>query len=188
MATREAIKAAVVYMQGLFPNYHPALVGQWNAIDALQDALGDLDEAELMIAVRAACMDGTGREFAPSADQIRRALVLLKGQASGLPTAGESWGAVIGSFERMPGGNMCGGGRGPILDHPLVIKAINEMGGYKAIDYDEQMPARVQFMKLYQALLDKEITKAVQPPQVTAFVEAKRLEAGQSKLLEDNNG
>ena len=59
---------------------------------------------------------------------------------------------------------------------------MKELGGYAAIDYDDPMPSRAHFLKLYEALYTREISRAVQLPQVTAFIDAKRLEANQNLL------
>lgn len=188
MATREDIKNVIFYMKASFPNYHPELEGEVNTVDVLLDQLGDMDANTLQMAVRAACMPGTGRQFAPSSDEIRTAIANLHAQATGLPSAGEAWGAVIGSFERMPGGNMAGGGHGPILDHPIMQEVIRQIGGYSAIDYEDQMADRAHFLKLYSELRERSVREMAELPAITAYVNSKRLgDSGQTALLEMEN-
>lgn len=181
MATREAIKVAVIYMQGLFPNYKPALVGEWNAIDALLDALGDLGEGDLMIAVRAACTPGTGRQFAPSADEIRAALTGLHAQAAGVPTTAEAWGAIMESF------NNTSFHQPALLDNPLVKQAIRCMGGLSVIGMSENLPAeRARFLQFYDELRQRALSDAAMLPAIADYIETQRLEVGgQIKALAD---
>jgi hypothetical protein len=171
MASREAIKAVILYMKGSFPNYHPELDGKWNAIDVLLDQLGDLSEEDLMIAVRAACTPGTGREFAPSADEIRTALVHLRAHASNLPTAGEAWAAIMESFKRTSFSQP------ELLKHPMIQEAVRCMGGMNVIGMSEEnMADRAHFLKIYEGLYNRALRDAAQLPIVTEYVEAQRLE------------
>jgi hypothetical protein len=109
-------------------------------------------------------------------------------KVSGVPTAGEAWGEIIGSFERMPGGNMAGGGHTPILDHPLVQKVLACMGGYAAIGadfFDNQMANRAHFIRFYNELLENWKTEATELPQLTEYVqEQKRIGAGVRMLTD----
>lgn len=156
MATREDVKNIIAYMSLVFPNYHPDVESQMNAVDVMLDLLGDIPTEVLQLAVRGVCAE-PGRVFAPSVGEIRGRVADLRAKVDGVPSAGEAWGEIIGSFERMPGGNMAGGGHTPILDHPLVKKAIHCMGGYAAIGVDffeNQMANRAHFLKIYADLLE----------------------------------
>lgn len=177
MSSRDDIKKVIAYIGCSFPNYHPILEGDVNAVDVMWDQLGDLEYDDLMIAVRAACMPGKKREFAPSSDEIRSTLAELQMRSAGVPSAGEAWAAVIGSFERMPGGNLAGGGHGPVLDQPIVQEAVRQMGGYSAIGadfFDSQMANRAHFLKLYQSLLEDVTSRQVQLPMVTKWIEQQK--------------
>lgn len=185
MTTREDMQYLMAYMAMCFPNFHPILDGKPNAIDVYLDLLGDMSLDTLKTAVRACCAE-PGRAFAPSAGEIRGAATQMHARAAGLPTAGEAWAAVIGSFERMPGGNMAGGGSGPVLDNPVVREAVRQMGGFASIGMDffeNQMPNRAHFLKLYQALYEREMSGAAQLPQVTDYIEGKRQIDGGIKML-----
>jgi hypothetical protein len=178
MATLEDVKLIIIYLMQAYSNYHPDTSSRPSTADVLYDLLGDLDAATLTAAVKTCCSES--RAFAPSAGEIRGAAVMLQAQASGIPTAGEAWGAIVGSFERMPGGNMLAGGHGPILDHPLVLEAVTEFGGYSAFDNDNQMADRAHFIKLYEALYHRELARAAQPPAVREYVA--RLSISQAAL------
>jgi hypothetical protein len=183
MTTREEIKNLVAYMILSFSNYHPDVDSPMNVVDVFLDLLGDLPLDALKAAVRSCCAE-PGRQFAPSAGEIRGAVIKLNAQASGLPSAGEAWGAVVASFERMPGGNMAGGGHNAILDNPLVVEAVQQMGGYGAIGtdfFDNQVANRAHFLKLYNALYEHELSTQLQLPVVKAYIEGQREE---TKLLE----
>jgi hypothetical protein len=187
MATRDDIKNIIAYMAEAFPNYHPDVTSPMNSIDVLCDLLGDLPADALKAAVRAACAQ-SGRAFAPSAGEIRGEVSRLRMKISGVPSAGEAWGEIIGSFERMPGGNMAGGGHTPILDHPLVQKAVRCMGGYASIGadfFDNQVANRAHFFRVYADLLASWKDEAAELPALTEYVqEQKRIDAG-VKMLTD---
>ena len=172
MTTRADIKNLMAYMGMAFPNYKPVLEGEVNTVDVLFNLLGDIDLPALKTAVQACCAE-PGRAFAPSAGEIRGMVTEFHAQASGLPTAGEAWGAIIASFERMPGGNMAGGGRGPILDNPVVKEAVHQMGGYAAIGVDffeTQMANRAHFLKIYGELCERTKRQQGRLPVVNDYI------------------
>lgn len=178
MANREEIKAIILYMKGLFPNYHPELEGNITAIDSLMDVLGDLDTESLKTAVRAACTPGTGRQFAPSADEIRAALTGLHAQAAGVPTTAEAWGAIMESFNRTSFHQPA------LLDNPLVKQAIRCMGGLSVIGMSENLPAeRARFLQFYDELRQKALSDAAMLPAITEYIESKRMTDGSIKTL-----
>ena len=174
MTTRIDIKNLMAFIGMAFPNFKPILDGEINSVDVFHTLLGDIDIADLKTAVQACCAE-SGRAFAPSAGEIRGMVTKINIQVQGVPSAGEAWAEIIGSFERMPGGNMAGGGSTPILDHPVVREAIRQMGGFRSIDYDNQMAERAHFLRIYEDITRREFTKQAQPPAVTEFVEARRL-------------
>ena len=171
MATRDEIKGAIIYMRSLFPNYHPELDGDYNAVDAMFDVLGDLESETLRAGVKAACMDsmdGRGREFAPSAGAIRAAAVQLHIKASGIPTTEEAWQIVlkaINSEDRWAA----------IKPYPLIMQAVDTLGGLRLIA-DSEAPGveRAHFFRIYDNLLQEAARDAGQLPALTAYVEQHR--------------
>jgi hypothetical protein len=170
-----------------FPNYNPDVTSPLNTVDVFVDLLGDLDAVTLKTAVKSCCAE-PGRAFAPSAGEIRGMVSSLRAKISGVPTAGEAWGEIIKSFERMPGGNMAGGGHTPILDHPLVKKAVYCMGGYTAIgvDYfDNIMANRAHFFRIYADLLEHFEDESTELPALTEYVQAQKEIDISIKMLTD---
>jgi hypothetical protein len=113
----------------------------------------------------------------------------LQAKASGTPSAGEAWGVVVGSFVRMPGGNMAGGGHDdPLLDHPLVVEAVRQMGGYSSIGidfFDNQMANRAHFLRIYADLLDRSSRDVAEPPQITEYIQQQSQIGAGIKALTD---
>ncbi len=172
MATRDEIKKVIGYIKLAFPNYAPVVEGEVNSVDVFTDLLGDVDADLLWLAVKSCCTESK-RAFAPSAGEIRGAALELTAQACGIPSAGEAWAEIVASFERMPGGNMAGGGHSPVLDHPVVVEAVREMGGYTAlgVDYfDNLMANRAHFLRIYPDVLGRWKRDAGQLPAVAEYV------------------
>jgi hypothetical protein len=179
MATRDEIKAMVGYMKMAYPNYHPEIDGQVNAVDVLVDLLGDLPSDTLRIAVKAACAE-SGRQFAPSAGEIRGAATMLHAKASGMPEAGEAWGAIMQSFTCVKSQ------RPELLNHPLVVEAIRCMGGLDRIGMSEDnMADRAHFLKIYDALKTRALRDAAELPAATEYVASRQLASGAIAALTD---
>jgi hypothetical protein len=180
MADREQIKAIIKYMRGAYPNYHPELAGDgWNAVDVLLDQLGDMDAADLLVAVRAACAE-SGRTFAPSAGEIRGAFADLKARALGIPTAAEAWAAIMESFRRVRSAQP------EMLKLPIVAEAIRCMGGLDTIGMSENnMADRAHFLKIYDQLRERQLSEFVELPAVTQYVQAQKQIASGIRMLVD---
>jgi hypothetical protein len=180
MATRQDIQAIIIYMQGLFPNYRPNLDGDFNAIDAMLDVLGDLDTKTLRLAVKAACMPGTGRQFAPSADEIRSAMVGLQIRASGVPQPGEAWEEVISTIHRIG----CHGPT-PEFSHPLVRKAVQAIGLQSIGMSEDLMVERAHFLKIYGQYLERATEDAAMIPEAVQYIETRKQIGAGIKMLAD---
>lgn len=180
MTTREEIQYLMAYMAMCFPNFHPILNGQPNAIDVYLDLLGDMSLDTLTTAVRACCAE-PGRAFAPSPGEIRGAATQMHAQAAGLPTAGEAWGAIMESFRRTSFNQP------DLLEHPLVKEALRCMGGKDIIGMSENLPAeRARFLQFYDELKEKTMANEAMLPQVAAYIEERKRIEGGIKLLADN--
>ena len=181
MATRENIKAIIKYMRGAFPNYKPELTGGegWNAVDVLLDQLGDMDAADLLTAVRSACAE-SGRQFAPSAGEIRGAFADLKARAVGIPSAGEAWAAIMDSFRRVRSEQP------EMLKLPIVAEAIRCMGGLDTIGMSENnMADRAHFLKIFDQLRQRQLSEFVELPQVTQYIQTQKQIAAGAMMLVD---
>ncbi|HEY5269300.1 MAG TPA: replicative helicase loader/inhibitor [Anaerolineales bacterium] len=177
MANRDDIKKIMAYMGMCFPNYHPILEGEINAVDVLLDLLGDMDIEMLQAALKACCTE-PGRAFAPSAGEIRGAASDLHARVAGLPTAAEAWGAVMDSFRRTSFD------KPELLEHPLLKEAIRCMGGLEVIGMSENnMADRAHFLKIFEQLRERAIQETLELPAITEYIESKRLIDGQMKAL-----
>jgi hypothetical protein len=177
MANRNDIKKIMAYMGMCFPNYHPILEGEINAVDVLLDLLGDMDVEMLQMAVKACCTEA-GRAFAPSAGEIRGAAADLDARAAGLPTAGEAWGAVMDSFRRTSFDQP------ELLQQPLVKEAIRCMGGLEVIGLSENnMADRAHFLKIYEQLREQALRETLELPAISEYIESKRMVDWQVKAL-----
>jgi hypothetical protein len=177
MADRDEIKKIMAYMGLCFPNYHPALEGEVNAVDVLLDLLGDLEIGLLRVAVKACCSEA-GRSFAPSAGEIRGMAGTLRTRAAGMPTAGEAWGAVMESFRRTSFD------RPELLSHPLVMEVVHCMGGLEAIGMGENtMADRAHFLKIFEQLRERTIQETMELPAITEYIKNQRLIDNQVKAL-----
>jgi len=177
MANRNDIKKIMAYSGMCFPNFHPILEGEINAVDVLLDLLWDLDVETLQVAVKACCTEA-GRAFPPSPGEIRGAATNLIARAAGLPTAGEAWGAVMDSFRRTSFD------RPELLGHPLVSEAIRCMGGLEVIGMSENNIAdRAHFLKIFEQLRERAMRERLELPAITEYIESKRLVDVQVKAL-----
>lgn len=164
MANRDEIKSVIMYMMLAFPNYHPTLEGKPNSVDVYLDLLGDMPADTLMVATKTACAE-RGREFAPSAGEIRAAATQLHRLASGTPEAAEAWAAIMESFRVVKSQ------RSKLLEHPIVAEAIRCMGGLDTIGMSENnMADRAHFLKIYDQLLQRGLDDVAMLPETLEYV------------------
>ena len=176
MTTREDIKNIMAYMVLAFPNFKPTLEGQVNSVDVYYDLLGDMPVETLQAAIKTCCTE-PGRQFAPTAGEIRGAAINLHMQASGVPSAGEAWQEVLTQIRRH-------GCRGEMtFSNPIVEKAANCIGMIEIGMTEDMMPVRAHFLKIYAELLTRSIQNAAQPPSVTAYIESNKQIGGEIKKL-----
>lgn len=163
MSTREHIKATVLYMKRLYPNYQPELEGEGNTIDALLTQWGDLSPETLTAAVQSLC--SKGGQFAPSAGDVRAEVTRLNFLAAGVPTAGEAWKEVMTHIVD----NGCEAR--PNWSHPLIGQAADAVG-LRAIGMSENvMVERAHYLKIYDQLVARAADDVGRLPQVTKYLE-----------------
>lgn len=167
MATRDEVKAVIAYMRGAFPNYHPDLDGGVNAVDVMSDLLGDLPSDTLLVAVKSCCAQA-GRQFAPSAGEIRGEAVRLHAKASGVPSASDAWGEVVAQMR------LTGSYRRPTFTHPLVEKIVERFGWRTLCQSDNTIADRAHFLKLYESALHDAEADAAELPIVTTYIDQTR--------------
>jgi len=170
MADRTDIKNVIAYLVMTFPNYHPDVTSTPNTVDVWFDLLGHLPADALKTACKSCCAT-PGRAFAPSPGEIIGAVTQMQAQASGVPSAGEAWAAIIEGFHHTSFDQPF------MLQHPAIKEAVRQMGGMDVIGMSENIMAeRAHFLKLYQAIVDRELANAAQIPAVRDFVERQRIE------------
>jgi hypothetical protein len=182
MTTRDEMRAIVGYMSKAFSNYNPDISSQTNTVDVLLDLLGDLPVDLLKLAVRTACTQ-PGREFTPSAGEIRGMVVDLMMKASGVPTAGEAWEEL-----RRYIGDHGSQNATPEFSHPLVTQAVRQIGLRQVGMSENEELTRAHFMRMYNELLERERARAALLPEAVKFIETyKQIEAKQdsTRLLEE---
>lgn len=161
MTTREDINSILNILKASFPNFHP--VDGTSAIYEM--LLRDLDLDELRAAVLACCSE-PGRAFAPSIGEIRGAVIDIRRQVRGLPTALEAWGEVqrhIGQrWFNTP------------YSIPLIDKIVSDFGMANLIYSEDTMADRAHFLKAYELAVQKQTRLDVQLPQVTAYIEKQK--------------
>ena len=177
MATNQTIALLMAEISTLYPALFP-VTRETAAI--WRSYLEDIPDDLLMNALRhyiATAKDN----YPPSVPALRRAAGDLQARAAGLPTSAEAWGAIMDSFRRTSFHQP------ELLENPIVKQAIRCMGGLSVIGMSENLPAeRARFLQFYDELRDRALSDAAELPQVTAYVDAKRLEvSGQVKALSD---
>jgi len=167
MATRDEIKAIIGYMRLSFPNYKPELEGKPNTIDVMLDLLGDMPIDVLTQAVKFCCAEA-GRQFAPSAGEIRGAAVNMHIKSSGIPDAGEAWTEVL-NFIRDYGCRSI-----PNWSHEIVKKTVDTIGLVNIGMAEDIMPTRAHFLKIYKSYFDRAAEDAGMPASVVGYIDERR--------------
>lgn len=184
MATREEIKEAVNFCVSAFPNTGAMLArsGQniTNMLDAFTVLLSDIDSETLVIATHAACAE-LGREYAPSAAEIRKAMVELQKQAANVPTGAEAWEMVCEYI------NAVHSQRKEL--QPLVLKTFNAVGGERQIGRSENSDVmRGQFMKAYEQIKQRAETEAGMLQETRLFIEQNKLLIECNRIDQETSG
>lgn len=138
------------------------LVSAWHTI------FGHYDETALKAA---ALKTFTKCKFPPVPADITSELKGLMYQ--GLPSKGEAWEAARDAVDYC---GLCRYEKGEAIlkgRAPIILKAVNQLGGLRAIDEcDKEEIIRGQFMRIYEELLARTVEEGVTSP---AVMEAARL-------------
>jgi hypothetical protein len=178
VSTINDILNIIAYMKLAFPNYNPDITSKPCTADVLFDLLEDMPVETLQAAIKTCCSE-PGRQFAPSAGEIRGAAINLHMKASGVPAAGEAWQEVLTQIRRH-------GCRGDItFSNPVVEKAAKCIGLIEIGMTEDIMPVRAHFLKIYADLLNRAISDAAQLPVITEYIESHKLISGEIKQLTD---
>ena len=184
MTSQKDIIQIILLMQAAFPNYHPGK----GTPEALYQFLQDLPGDTLKAAVLAACTE-PGREFAPSAGEIRATAIELSIRALGIPNEFEAWAEVCGMPKNMlrrqvavdAAGDPVTNERGAAIileerlhwSHALVERTAGLLGWPEFPGKDESLD-RAHFLQAYRAELSRMVEQAGELPAVRKYVEARR--------------
>jgi hypothetical protein len=172
-------------LKAFFPNYNPPDPGE-TAIMLMQ-ILGDMPVETLQAAVVTLCAEG--RQFAPSAGEIRQTALRLNAKAAGIPEAWQAFEEVC----KMPADMttrelIVEDGQNIILErklkfsHPLVENTARLMGWPGSFPTDMPAADRSQFIKAYDAEFARVIGDAGRLKLVTEYIDKRRETMGSNAL------
>lgn len=188
MATRVDIANAIALLRRYFPNFQP----DDKTPDAWLLILCDLPSDTLSAAIMACSSEN--RAFAPSVGEIRNMAIKLNAQAAGIPDAWQAYDEVVNMPPSMEKFRVTGEydesgaairNRAVLkFSHPLVEQVARLMGWPRSFPTDMPGVDRAQFVKAYDAELQRYAGQSGQHPAITEYVENKRLElAGKAPAL-----
>lgn len=180
MANQSDIASCIHLVCAAFPNYSPdvkATAELWTLV------LGDLPADTLKAATLAATMPGTGRQFAPSADEIRTKAAELHALAAGIPDAYRAYEEV----EKMPADMTSRkvveeNGENIIYEkalqftHPIVESVARSLGWPKTFPTENPGVDRGQFRQAYETEVRRVMGDAGRLPLLQDYIEGKRAE------------
>lgn len=160
MATRETVRQCLVILGAAYPRM--ALPAQ--TVTVFCELLSDVDDDLLVTAVKHHA--ATSKWF-PSVAELRSAVVDLSDRAEGVPTAEDAWLEICRKMARYPPVPMQDGWRVPEFSHPLILEAVNVLGGWAALGQSEHGVAdRAHFFKIYPQLVARRRADASLLPSV----------------------
>jgi len=147
MANAETIRRCLVILGAAYPRFPvPA-----ETASVYAQLLADVDDALLVAAVKHHA--ATSKWF-PTVAELREAALELRDVADGVPTAEEAWGEVCEKMRRYPPVPLENGWRVPEFSHPLILKAVNVLGGWVELGRSENGIAdRAHFFQIYPQLV-----------------------------------
>jgi len=180
MASKSEIAEIQAVLMAAFPNYRPAdlvIVSQvW--FEILQDLPGDL----LRMAVLQYC--GENHEFAPSAGTVREYAFRLRAKAAGIPGAYQAYLEVlempadqIKSYTGEENGQFVIYHQKVGFSHPLIERVARLLGWPKTFPSDNPAADRAQFLKAYEAEMERYLEDAARLPAVEKYIEETKTKA-----------
>jgi hypothetical protein len=190
MATKATIANIIAAMKAAYPNYNP---DPTKTPEMFLAGLGDLPDDLLTAAAQSKIFE-SGRAFAPSVGEIRGEAFQLQAKAAGIPAPWQAYEEVINmppgmtrtikvEWDAAANTNWIDTER-LAWSHPLVERVAYLMGWPKSFPSSEPGIDRAHFIKAYEAEQGRYISDAAQLPQVTQYIEHKRLELQSQPRLE----
>lgn len=95
----------------------------------------------------------------PSIAELRQAAVGMLPK-NDVPNSGEAWGEVVRQLHSV------GYYGRPSFSHPAVAKAVKAIGWYELCVSENPTADRAHFLRIYEGYREREVNKALQPPEV----------------------
>lgn len=182
MLNRANIANVIAALKATYPNYTPS--DPTKTAEMFLAILGDLEPDALNTAVLS--LAASGREFAPSAGQIRQEAIRLNACAAGIPEDWKAYEEVV----NMPAGMIKrrviepegGNGWATIeetqlrFSHPLVESVARMIGWPNSFPTDEPGVDRSQFIRAYKAEVERAMQNSSRPRMIQEYIDAKSLE------------
>lgn len=173
--------ADMAFIQGrliaLYPNYRPADLALVNTI--WLEILGDLPADLCKLAVMQYA--GENHDFAPSAGTVRAYAFKIQTKAAGIPDGYHAYREVCDMPANMTRQRIVepDGGNGWATiettkmkwSHPLIEQIAAAIGWPRTFPTDNPTADRAQFLKAWDALVEKHVTDAARLPVVEKYIE-----------------
>ena len=176
MANKSDIANVIAGMKALFPNYAPDPA---RTPEMFMQILGDLDSDTLQAATLSLCSDG--RAFALAAGEIRAEAIRLHALAAGIPSAHAAYSEVVSMPADMVEKKFVETveftgieKRRMEFSHPLVERVARLMGWPASFPTDKAGVDRAQFVKAYEAELERITDDSGRLRIVTDYIDHKR--------------
>lgn len=161
MADMVEIAEIISVISAAYPNFNPT---EYTA-EVYYRTLKDLPGDELKAATLH-CIAESGRKFAPSVGELRGAVGELRRYTFNIPSAFEAWQEVITQL-RDNGGDY----GNPVWSHPLVERAVQQIG-WRSLRFSENQTAdRARFIQCYEQLEERAEKENLMLPDVRGYIE-----------------
>lgn len=189
MATIKDIAMITTMLSAAYPNWN---VNEFTNQVYYED-LADI-ESELLLLAAKHCRTNPMRDqrFAPSAGEIRAAVMDIKRQAQGIPSALEAWGELFHVptneqtkwVENDADGNPTIVTAPYVWSHPLARKVAVAMGFPKFPDWNAESYERTAYIKAYEIELNNWLKQDNQLPEIVDYIRSGKaaLPMGQAVL------
>lgn len=175
--------AQVVAMIG---SAYPSFAATKETVGVYYELLKDLPADLLKVAALQCCAE-TGRKFAPSVGELRGTASAIQRKGQGIPTALEAWDEVCNAPKSLQYKEITDEvdeyGRTIIKvtpytwRHPLVGRVALMLGFPNFPDKENESVDRAHFFKQYDYELQRYSEDAIELPEVTRYIEARRQNA-----------
>ncbi|MEO6566718.1 MAG: replicative helicase loader/inhibitor [Casimicrobiaceae bacterium] len=162
MANILDIAQIVGVISAAYPNWKPTEF----TTEVYYQTLQDIPTEELKAATLHSVSEA-GRAFAPSVGEIRGAVAELRGMSANVPSSYDAWEEV--QRQLLENGGDFGN---PVWSHPLIERAMKQMGWRNLRMSENQIADRARFVQCYEQLVDRATRENMLLPEVRGYIEA----------------